>query len=388
TPNGGTGDALAQVPAAWIAGADVLVLNGDLPLIRGTTLRTLVEAHRASGAPATITSVGDAAREDGHVVRNADGTLRGIVEHRDATPAERAIAETNVGAYCLRGEALPSALAQLTTDNDQGQLYLTDLFAKLPGTRILVMEDPDESIGVNDRVQLARASAALRRRRLERLMLGGVTIVDPATTLVEDDVEIGQDTVVEPGTIIRGGTRIGRRCHLGPFSEIADAEIGDDVTVTHSWVRGARLRDGSDCGPFAKLRPGTEVGSSVHVGSFAELVRTKVGAHSAVPHVSYLGDTTVGERVNVAAGTITANFDGVRKNPTVLGDDVFVGVDTMFVAPVSVGNGGRTGAGSVVTHDVPEGVTVVGMPARRIRRTAPDPATHDPVPRAGAPEER
>ncbi|MGH7910517.1 MAG: DapH/DapD/GlmU-related protein, partial [Candidatus Dormibacteraceae bacterium] len=214
--------------------------------------------------------------------------------------------------------------------------------------------------------------AILRGRRLERLMRAGVTVGDPGSTLVEAEVLVGQDTVLEPGTLLRGRTTIGSGCHLGPFTEIADATIGDGVTITHSWVQGAIIGDGSDCGPFAKLRPGTEIAAGVHVGSFAELVRTSVGRGSAVPHVAYLGDTTVGERVNVAAGTITANFDGARKSPTRIGDDAFIGVDTMFVAPVEVGRGARTGAGSVVTRDVPEGSTVVGMPARRIRRGGAD----------------
>jgi bifunctional UDP-N-acetylglucosamine pyrophosphorylase/glucosamine-1-phosphate N-acetyltransferase len=364
----GTGDAMAQVPSDWLEEADVLVLNGDLPLVRGSTLRALVEAHRQSGAPATITSVCDPRRQDGRVIRNQDGTLRRIVEHSDATPEERGVSETNVGAYCFRGELLRVALSRLRPENAQGQLYLTDAFALLPGTQVFPIPDPEEAIGVNDRVQLARATAVLRARRLERLMLDGVTVVDPQTTLVEGGVELGEDTVLEPGTILRGRTRVGCRCHLGPFTEITDAELGDEVTVTHSWLSGARVGDRSDIGPFAKLRPGTVVAQDVHVGSFAELVRTTVGSHSAVPHVSYLGDTKVGERVNVAAGTITANWDGERKNPTVIGDGVFVGVDTMFVAPVSVGPDARTGAGSVVTRDVPPGSTVVGMPARRIRR--------------------
>ncbi|MBO0744833.1 MAG: bifunctional UDP-N-acetylglucosamine diphosphorylase/glucosamine-1-phosphate N-acetyltransferase GlmU, partial [Candidatus Dormibacteraeota bacterium] len=364
----GTGDALAAVPSDLIRDKDLLIVHGDQPLLRPQTLAALVAAHHESKAVATIASTHAPGRPDGRILRDESGRFLRIVEHRDATPAERAIEEINVGAYCVRGASVGPALARLRPDNAQGELYLTDLFPLLAGVQVFPIGDPEEATGINDRVELARAAAVLRRRRLEDLMRRGVTVVDPASTLVEQDVEIGEDTVLEPGTLIRGRTTVGRGCHLGPFTEIIDARLGDGVTVTHSWVNGARIGDGSDCGPFAKLRPGTDIGPGVHVGSFAELVRTRVGTGSAVPHVSYLGDTTVGERVNVAAGTITANYDGTKKNPTRIGDDVFLGVDTMLVAPVEVGRSARTGAGSVVTRDVPEGATVVGMPARRIRR--------------------
>ncbi|MGH7921196.1 MAG: bifunctional UDP-N-acetylglucosamine diphosphorylase/glucosamine-1-phosphate N-acetyltransferase GlmU [Candidatus Dormibacteraceae bacterium] len=368
----GTGDALAAMPEDQIRDKDLLVVHGDQPLLRSETLRALVEAYREGGAGATIASVRDPGRPDGRIVRDQSGRFARIVEHQDASPAERALDEINVGAYCLRGDTLPAALRRLRPDNAQAETYLTDLFPLLPSVEVFAIGDPEEALGINDRVQLARATAILRGRRLERLMRAGVTIVDPGSTLVEAEVEVGQDTVLEPGTLLRGRTTVGAGCHLGPFTEIADATIGDRVTITHSWVQGAIVGDGSDCGPFAKLRPGTEISAGVHVGSFAELVRTSVGRGSAVPHVSYLGDTTVGERVNVAAGTITANFDGIRKRPTRIGDDAFIGVDTMLVAPVEVGRGARTGAGSVVTRDVPQGSTVVGMPARRIRHGAAD----------------
>jgi bifunctional UDP-N-acetylglucosamine pyrophosphorylase / glucosamine-1-phosphate N-acetyltransferase len=207
-------------------------------------------------------------------------------------------------------------------------------------------------MGVKDRVRLAAATDILRKRLLEGLMLGGVTIVDPASTFIDATVEIGQDTVIEPFTVLKGKTHIGSECRIGP----------------HVYIEDARLGDRSDCGPFAKLRPGTEIAEDVHIGSFAELVRTKVGRGSAVPHVSYLGDTDLGEDANIGAGTITANFDGQNKNRTEIGDGAFVGVDTMLVAPVKLGKGARTGAGSVVTKDIPDGATAVGVPARVVRR--------------------
>jgi bifunctional UDP-N-acetylglucosamine pyrophosphorylase / glucosamine-1-phosphate N-acetyltransferase len=214
------------------------------------------------------------------------------------------------------------------------------------------IDDPREAMGINDRVDLATAAAVLQRRLLDGLMLGGVTIVDPASTFIDATVVIGQDTVIEPFTVLKGNTHIGSECHVGP----------------HVYIEDARLGDRSDCGPFAKLRPGTDIAEDVHIGSFAELVRSKVGRGSRVPHVSYLGDTDLGSDANIGAGTITANFDGQQKNRTEIGDGAFVGVDTMLVAPVKLGKGSRTGAGSVVTKDVPDGATAVGVPARVVRR--------------------
>jgi bifunctional UDP-N-acetylglucosamine pyrophosphorylase/glucosamine-1-phosphate N-acetyltransferase len=364
----GTGHAVAQVPAARLAAGDVLVLNGDLPLVRPETIVRLRNVHRAAGAPAALVTVEDPARRDGRILRAPDGTLDRIVEYRDASDQIRAIGEINVGLYCFNGESLLGALSQLRPDNRAGELYLTDVFRYLRPTEVLRIEDPAEGIGVNDRVELARAERALRERLLEDLMRSGVTVVDPATTFVEVGVRVGCDTVLEPCTVLRGDTVIGEDCRIGPFAEIRDSVIGDGASVQHSWLDGATLGAGSDCGPFAKLRPGTCVAGDVHIGSFAELVRSRVGRGSKVAHFSYLGDATVGEDVNIGAGTITANYDGLRKNPTVIEDGAFIGVDTMLRAPVRVGRGARTGAGSVVTRDVPAGATAVGMPARPIRR--------------------
>jgi bifunctional UDP-N-acetylglucosamine pyrophosphorylase/glucosamine-1-phosphate N-acetyltransferase len=380
----GTGHALAQVPAAELRASEaVLVLNADSPLIQAETVGRVVEAHSGSRGPATLASVDDASRPDGRIVRRPDGSLDRIVEYKDASEEERAISEINVGLYCFNGPELVGALSKLTPDNAAGEFYLTDLFRHLRPAQVVRMDDAEEALGINDRVQLARGEAALRGRLLERLMLSGVTIVDPGSTFVEAGVEVGQDTVLEPFTVLRGVTRIGRDCRIGPFVEIRDAEIGD----------------GSDCGPFSKLRPGTTIAEQVHVGSFAELVRSHVGRGSKVPHVSYLGDTTVGEGVNIGAGTITANFDGQHKNPTVIEDGAFIGVDTMLRAPVRVGKGARTGAGAVVTRDVPPGTTAVGMPARMLKPRPQSPESKEasspptgpggpPPPRAGRNEEQ
>jgi bifunctional UDP-N-acetylglucosamine pyrophosphorylase / glucosamine-1-phosphate N-acetyltransferase len=349
----GTAHALQQVPAGELRGRQVLVVNGDSPLLTAASILQVIHAQQEAGTPATIASVEDPTRNDGRIVRAADGSLEKIVERKDATPELRAkVHEFNVGLYSFDGSRLVEELDKIKDDNKAGEFYLTDVFLHLKPVTIVKLSDPNEAMGVKDRVRLAQATDILRRRLLTACMLGGVTIVDPESTFIDVGVTIGLDTVIEPFTVLRGSTVIGSECRIGP----------------HVYIEDARLGDRSDCGPFAKLRPGTEVGDDVHIGSFAELVRTKVGRGSKVPHVSYLGDTDLGEDANIGAGTITANFDGTSKNRTEIGDGAFVGVDTMLVAPVKLGKGARTGAGSVVTKDVPDGATAVGVPARVVRR--------------------
>ena len=353
----GTAHALQQVPEDELAKGDVLVVNGDSPLLTAGTINKVLEAHRDAKSLATLASVEDARRDDGRILRTTSGDFEKIVERKDATEEMRAsINEFNVGIYCFDGKKLTAALKQITNDNKAGEYYLTDVFVHLQPVTIVRLEDPNEAMGIKDRIRLAIATTVMRKRILDQLMLGGVTIVDPASTFIEAQVTIGQDTVVEPFTVIKGNTQIGQECRIGPHVHIEDAKIGDR----------------SDCGPFAKLRPGTEIADDVHIGTFAELVRTRVGSHSRVPHVSYLGDTDLGQDANIGAGTITANFDGTNKNRTEIGDGAFVGVDTMLVAPVKLGKGSRTGAGSVVTKDVPDGATAVGVPSRVIRRKPVD----------------
>ncbi len=349
----GTAHALQQIPENELKGKDVLVVNGDSPLLTAATILQVVHAHREKGGPATLASVEDPRRDDGRVIRTASGALGRIVERKDATPEiKAAVHEFNVGLYCFDGTELLNALKEIKDDNNAGEYYLTDVFLHLQPTTVVKVVDPHEAMGVKDRVRLAAATAIIQRRILDKLMLAGVTIVDPESTFVEAAVTVGQDTVIEPFTVLKGHTAIGADCRIGPHAHIEDARIGDR----------------SDCGPFVKLRPGTEIADDVHIGSFAELVRTRVGRGSKVPHVSYLGDTDLGEDANIGAGTITANFDGTNKNRTKIGDGAFVGVDTMLVAPVKLGKGSRTGAGSVVTKDVPDGATAVGVPARVVRR--------------------
>ena len=349
----GTAHALQQIPENELTGKEVLVVNGDSPLITAATIQQVIQAHRETGATATLASVDDPTRNDGRIIRAADGSLGRIVERKDATLEIKAtVREFNVGLYCFDGSQLTEALKQVTADNNAGEFYLTDVFLHLQPVTVVKLVDPNEAMGVKDRTRLAAATAIIQGRILDKLMLSGVTIVDPKSTFVEATVTVGQDTVIEPFTVLKAHTVIGSDCRIGPHAHIEDARIGDR----------------SDCGPFVKLRPGTEIADDVHIGSFAELVRTKVGRGSKVPHVSYLGDTDLGEDANIGAGTITANFDGTNKNRTKIGDGAFVGVDTMLVAPVKLGKGSRTGAGSVVTKDVPDGATAVGVPARVIRR--------------------
>jgi bifunctional UDP-N-acetylglucosamine pyrophosphorylase / glucosamine-1-phosphate N-acetyltransferase len=369
----GSGHALTAVEPERLAAGDVMVLNGDLPLIRPETITRLRDAHMEGGTPATLVSIEDPQRRDGRIVRRPDGSLDRIVEYRDASEEIRAVGEINIGLYCFDGRRLLDALGRLRPDNQAGELYLTDVFRYLAPARVLKIDDPGEAIGVNDRVELARAERILRHRLLEELMRGGVTVVDPESTFVDVGVRVGQDTVIEPFTVLRGRTEIGERCRIGPFAEIKDSVVGDEAHVEHSWLEEVEFGAGSDCGPYVKLRPGTRVAGGVHIGSFVEIVRSSIGRGTAIGHVSYLGDTTVGEDVNIGAGAITANYDGTRKHPTVIDDGAFIGVDTMLRAPVRIGRGAKTGAGSVVTKDVPPGVVAVGMPARPIRRIKAEP---------------
>ncbi|TMD55207.1 MAG: UDP-N-acetylglucosamine diphosphorylase/glucosamine-1-phosphate N-acetyltransferase [Chloroflexi bacterium] len=367
-PNG-TGHALAQVPAKNLDG-DVLVVNADAALVRPETIKALVARHRRARARVTIGSTHDASRRDGRVIRDAKGEFVRIVEDKDATAAQRRIDEINVGVYCFRSEDLQPALARLEPKNKAGELYLTDAVGTLNHVEVFEIADSEEALGINDRVELARAEKVIRLRKLQELMLSGVTIRDPDSTWVSAEAKVGRDTVIEPFTFIQGATRIGEGCSIGPHTDIADSQIGAGCRVERSWLRQVKLGDRSDCGPFVRIRPGTVIAEDVHIGSFAEINRSRIGAGSAVPHFSYLGDSVIGRNVNIGAGTVTANYDGVRKNRTEIGDGAFVGVDTLLRAPVRLGKGSKTGAGSVVLEDVPPGVTVAGAPARQIRRKA------------------
>jgi bifunctional UDP-N-acetylglucosamine pyrophosphorylase/glucosamine-1-phosphate N-acetyltransferase len=346
----------------------MLVLYGDTPLMRPETLRALLAEHHRNGATLTfLTGFTDEPGEYGRVLRDERGQVRGIIEAKHATAEELAIREINSGIYCFQTAWLAAHLPQLTT-HDNGEYYLTDLVALALDEGLTVATQRasiEEAAGVNDRIQLAEAETVLRQRVLRELMLSGVTIEDLATTYVEAGVRIGQDTILRHGTTLRGGTVIGERCEIGPYSVIQDSFIADDCRVTGSWLEGARMQSGARVGPMSRLRPGAEIGPGAHIGNFAEVKNATLGDDVQMHHFSYVGDATIGARTNVAAGVITCNFepDG-KKYHTEVGEDVFLGSDTMLIAPVTLGDGARTGAGSVVTRDVPPGGLAVGMPAR------------------------
>jgi bifunctional UDP-N-acetylglucosamine pyrophosphorylase/glucosamine-1-phosphate N-acetyltransferase len=369
-PQLGTGDAVrAALPKFGPdAPETILVLYGDTPIIRAETLRALLDEHARSGATLTfLTGMADAPTDYGRVLRDAGGRVRGIVEVRHAGPEELAIPEVNSGIYCFQTDWMAARLDQLEP-HPNGEYYLTDLVevAVREGRAVsTVTVSLDEACGINDRVQLAAAERILRFRILEELMLGGVTVEDPATTYVEYGVRVGQDTVLRPGTRLAGATVVGERCEIGPNSVVRDSRIGDECRVLASWVEEAAMESGSRIGPMSHLRAGARLMSGANLGNFAEVKNATLGEGVQVHHFSYVGDATVGPRTNVAAGVITCNFepDG-NKYRTEIGADVFLGSDTMLIAPVALGDGAITAAGSVVNHDVPAGAKAIGMPAR------------------------
>jgi len=339
---------------------DVLVVCGDTPLLRPQTLAELCRRHRTGKNAATVlTAILDHPAGYGRVIRNAGGMVQKIVEQKDAAPDELAVREINTGVYCFRGSGLFEALATLRPDNAQGEYYLTDIIGyyvdRGEPVGAVVVDDPAEITGVNDRCQLAVAEKILRRRVLERVMLSGVTVLDPDNTYIDTTVSIGMDTVIYPFTFVEGKSKIGENCIIGPSSRLQDAELGCRVTVRNSVVVGSSVGDGCNIGPFAYVRPGCVLGREVKVGDFVELKKTCLGDGTKVPHLSYVGDADVGRAVNIGAGTITCNYDGEKKSVTRIGDGAFIGSNTNLVAPLEVGAGAVTGAGSTITRDVPPG---------------------------------
>jgi bifunctional UDP-N-acetylglucosamine pyrophosphorylase / glucosamine-1-phosphate N-acetyltransferase len=366
----GTADAVAAATGQIDRDATVIVLAGDVPLVEPSLLAELIAAHRA---PATVvTALLDDPRGYGRIVRGPSGEVERIVETKvegDATAAELLIGEINTGIYAFDGAALLDALPDVGAANAQGERYLTDILGVLRarGATVdaLVADDPAVLMGVNDRVQLAAVRAEAQRRIQERHMLAGVTIVEPATTSIDVDVAIGEDTVVEPCTQLRGATRIGAGATVGPHATLIDASLGDGATVVHSHLVGCEVRARATVGPFAYLRPGTVLHDGAKAGTFVEVKNSNIGAGAKVPHLSYVGDADVGEQTNLGAGTITANYDGSNKHRTTIGARVHGGVHTSFVAPVTVGDDAWTAAGSVVTSDVPRGALAVARARQR-----------------------
>ncbi|MBP2665135.1 MAG: glmU [Firmicutes bacterium] len=355
----GTGHALLQTKET-LRGftGTVLLLCGDTPLLRVATLQSLCKAHRQSAAAATVlTAVLPDPVGYGRILRNIDGGVCGIVEQKDATPVQLNIDEINTGIYCFEAGPLFGALDGLSCNNAQKEYYLTDVLSILAqsGQKVGAVQVTDfqETLGINSRVQLAEAETILRRRKLVELMESGVTVMDPASTFVDTGVAIGRDTILYPFTWIEGDTVIGEACQIGPNTRISDSVLGDSVTLHFSYAHECKIGDGVTVGPYAHLRPDTELLSGVKVGNFVEIKNSQVGHGSKVPHLSYIGDTDMGSGVNIGCGCITVNYDGKKKHRTAIADNAFIGCNSNLVAPVSVGEGAYIAAGSTITKEVP-----------------------------------
>jgi bifunctional UDP-N-acetylglucosamine pyrophosphorylase/glucosamine-1-phosphate N-acetyltransferase len=366
----GTGDAVRAALAAVPEDADeILVLSGDVPLVTAEDLEAVLRARREDDAAIALATVmaADPGRL-GRVVRGEFGTVEAIIEAKDATEDELANEEINAGLYAFDGEWLRRRIGSLEPSATTGELYLTELvrLAREDGRLVIavVFDDDGRFDGINDRSQLAEAEWSLRVRRNVEHMRAGVTMRDPSTVYLDWDVTLAPDVTLEPNVILRGATSIGEGSVIGPGSHIADSTIGRDVRVWASVVESSTVEDEATIGPFSHLRPGSVVGRGAEVGNYAELKNTRLGAGSKQHHMSYLGDAEIGQDANIGAGTVTANYDGTQKHRTTIGDGAFIGVDTMIVAPRDIGAGARTGAGAVVTKDVPPGKLAVGVPAR------------------------
>ena len=355
-PQNGTGHAVQQlIPALQDFEGELLVLNGDVPLLRAETIDALVSQHRSSGADVTLLTARLADPTGyGRVFADASGSVSGIVEHRDCTEEQRRNTLTNAGIYCFNWTALADVLPKLSTDNDQGELYLTDTVAMLPKAMHLEVADADEVNGINNRRQLAQCEALLQQRLRLHWMDEGVTFIDPDSCTLSEGCHFGRDVVIEPQTHLRGSCQVGDNCRLGPGSLLDNASLGNGVSVVHSVVREAQVGNDVAIGPFAHLRPAADIGDSCRIGNFVEVKKSQLGAGSKVNHLSYIGDASLGANVNVGAGTITANYDGVNKHRTVIGDNSKTGANSVLVAPVTLGDQVTIGAGSTITKNVPD----------------------------------
>ena len=368
-PQNGTGHAVQQLlePLNNFEG-ELLVLNGDVPLLRADTIDQLVNTHRSSGAQVTLLT---ARLQDptgyGRVFADEQGMVSSIIEHRDCSEEQRRNNLTNAGIYCFNWTALAEVLPKLSTDNDQGELYLTDTVAMLAKAMHVEVADPDEVNGINNRQQLAQCETMLQERLRQHWMAEGVTFVDPASCTLSEGCQFGRDVVIEPQTHLRGRCQIGDESRLGPGSLIEDAELGRGVSVVMSVVREAIVGDGVSVGPYAHLRPAAVIGNNCRIGNFVEVKKSTVGEASKVNHLSYIGDAELGASVNVGAGTITANYDGVNKHRTVIGDGSKTGANSVLVAPIQLGNKVTVAAGSTLTKNVPDGALALGRAKQLIK---------------------
>ncbi len=360
----GTGHALLQAEGAVAPEDTILVLAGDIPLIRGETLRHLIAEHQKKQSAATVLTVNMQNPSGyGRILRDEQGLFARIIEEKDANDREKEIKEINSGIYCFSAYSIFNALHNIGTRNAQGEYYLTEALELLKNQQEAIeisINDAEEDIyGINNRVQLAQAESLLRQRKNRELMLNGVSLMDPNSTFIDSDVIIGHDTIILPFCLIEGNSRLGERCEIGPSTRISDSIIGNEVKIENSRLIQAAVADRCNIGPFAYLRPEATLHEGVKVGDFVEIKKSIVGAGSKIPHLSYIGDAIIGQKVNVGAGTITCNYDGKNKYQTVLEDGVFIGSNTNLVAPIKIGESSITGAGSTVSRDVPPQTLVV-----------------------------
>jgi bifunctional UDP-N-acetylglucosamine pyrophosphorylase / glucosamine-1-phosphate N-acetyltransferase len=365
----GTGHALAQVESEVRSAAILLVLSGDVPLITPATIERLATEAEAGWGALAVAELPEPGSL-GRVIVDEAGKLKKIVEARDASPEELAVRRINAGLYALPAPQIFDYLRNLPTDNAQGEIYLTDAVAGAVAdgrpVRLVILEEPDEALGVNDRAELARVHRLLLDRHLMLLMKLGVTILEPARTVIEHGVHVGEDTVIHPGVSLLGRTSVGPGCTIHQGAWLRDSKVGEGVTIEpYSVLDRAEVGDGCRVGPFARLRPASRLLGGARVGNFVEVKGSEIGEGAKVNHLAYVGDATVGEGANLGAGVVTCNYDGVQKHPTEIGPGAFIGSDTMLVAPVKVGAGAATAAGSIITKNVPEGALAVGRVRQR-----------------------
>ncbi len=362
----GTGHAALQaIPLLKTFIGTVVILCGDVPLVKAKTLRTFIDDFgRSDSILSVLTTVVKDPFGYGRIIRGPEGWVEKIVEEKDASEKERSIREINTGIYCTKTAFLIEGLKQIGKENAQGEYYLTDLveIGKKRGLKCSahIVDDPVEVMGINTRVDLAMANETLRQEKLKELMLSGVTIVDPNTTYVDQTVEVGKDTILHPNCHLQGRTKIGERCTIEPNSKVFDSIVGDEVTIhSNCVISESKVEDGVILGPFAHLRPLSEVKRKAKIGNFVEVKKSIIGKGSKANHLAYIGDSLLGEDVNIGAGTIFCNYNGFEKHQTIIGDRVFVGSNVELVAPVKVGNGSSIGAGTTVTKDIPEGALAI-----------------------------
>lgn len=355
----GTGHAVMQAEDYINENEDVLILYGDTPLIKAETLEKLIEYHRSeNNGVSIISAVVENSAGYGHIIRDKDGNFVKNVEYKDATPEEKLVKEINSGIYCFKGSSLKKALKLITNDNAQGEYYLPDALEIIlkSGEKVNAMTigDVTEFFGVNNRVQLAQANKIMQKRINEKHMLNGVTIIDPTDTYIADDVEIGMDTIIYPGCVLEGKTVIGEDCKVGPNTRLTDMTLAPDVTIQYTVAMESEIGSGTKVGPFAYIRPNSKIGENIKIGDFVEVKNSVIGNGTKVSHLTYIGDSDVGERINFGCGTVTVNYDGHKKFRTTIEDDVFIGCNANLVAPVTLKKGSYVAAGSTITKDVPE----------------------------------